>query len=121
MVELGFEQVYHLQGGILKYLENIAPEESLWQGECFVFDQRISVGHGLKVGEYEQCYGCRHPLSPEDMASEQFVKGVSCPHCFDTQSEEKRARFAERQKQTELARSRGELHIGLTHPNCTEK
>jgi len=120
MVELGFEQVYHLQGGILKYLENIAPEESLWQGECFVFDQRISVGHGLKVGEYEQCYGCRHPLSPEDMASDQFVKGVSCPHCFDTQSEEKRTRFAERQKQTELARSRGELHIGLTHPNRTE-
>jgi len=120
MMELGFEQVYHLQGGILKYLENIAPEESLWQGECFVFDQRISVGHGLKVGEYEQCYGCRHPLSPEDMASSQFVKGVSCPHCFDTQSEEKRARFAERQKQTELARSRGELHIGLTHPNRTE-
>ena len=121
MVELGFEQVYHLQGGILKYLENIAPEESLWQGECFVFDQRISVGHGLKVGEYEQCYGCRHPLSPEDMASEQFVKGVSCPHCFDTQSEEKRARFAERQKQTELALSRGKMHIGLTHPNRTEK
>jgi len=113
MMEQGFEQVYHLQGGILKYLENIPPEESLWQGECFVFDQRISVGHGLKVGEYEQCYGCRHPLSAEDKAASQYVKGISCPHCFDTQSEEKRARFAERQKQTELARSRGELHIGL--------
>lgn len=112
MVEQGFEQVYHLQGGILKYLEKIPPAESLWEGECFVFDQRISVGHGLKVGEYEQCHGCRHPISPEDKASIQFVEGVSCPHCFSTQSEEKRARFTERQKQTELALKRGRVHIG---------
>ncbi len=112
MVEQGFEQVYHLQGGILKYLEKIPPAESLWEGECFVFDQRISVGHGLKVGEYEQCHGCRHPISPEDKASIQFVEGVSCPHCFGTQSEEKRLRFAERQKQTELALKRGRVHIG---------
>ena len=113
MMAQGYEQVYHLQGGILKYLEKVAPEESLWEGECFVFDQRISVGHGLKVGEYEQCHGCRHPVSPGDKASVQYVVGVSCPHCFDSQTEEKRARFAERQKQTELARLRGGAHIGV--------
>lgn len=118
MVAQGFEQVYHLQGGILKYLEKIAPEESLWEGECFVFDQRISVGHGLKVGEYEQCHGCRHPISAEDKASSKFVEGVSCPHCFDTQSDEKRARFAERQKQTELASRKGKLHLGETQKKC---
>lgn len=112
MVEHGFEQVYHLQGGILKYLEKIPAAESLWEGECFVFDQRISVAHGLKVGEYDQCHGCRHPVSPEEKTSIQFVAGVSCPHCFDTQSEEKRARFAERQKQTELALKRGRVHLG---------
>lgn len=112
MVEHGFEQVYHLQGGILKYLEKIPAAESLWEGECFVFDQRISVAHGLKVGEYGQCHGCRHPVSPEEKTSIQFVEGVSCPHCFSTQSEEKRARFAERQKQTELALKRGRVHLG---------
>ena len=120
MVEQGFEQVYHLQGGILKYLEKIPPAESLWQGECFVFDQRISVGHGLKVGEYEQCHGCRHPISPEDRASIQFVEGVSCPHCFSTLSEEKRSRFAERQKQTELALKRGMMHIGESQKKHAE-
>lgn len=119
MVSQGFENVYHLQGGILKYLEKIPSSESLWQGECFVFDQRISVGHGLKVGEFDQCHGCRHPISPEDKASVKFIEGVSCPHCFDNQSEEKRARFAERQKQTELARKRGKLHIGETQKKST--
>jgi UPF0176 protein len=114
MVQQGFEQVYHLKGGILKYLEKIPPSESLWEGECFVFDQRISVGHGLKIGEYEQCHGCRHPVSPEDKASKQFILGVSCPHCFSNQSEEKRQRFIERQKQAELALKRGEVHIGKT-------
>jgi len=115
MMEQGFEEVYHLQGGILKYLEKIPPAESLWEGECFVFDQRISVGHGLKVGEYEQCHGCRHPVSPEDKASTQFVEGVSCPHCFENLTEEKRARFAERQKQSVLAREAGTVHIGVSH------
>lgn len=112
MVEQGFEQVFHLQGGILKYLEKVKPEESLWQGECFVFDQRISVGHGLKVGDYKQCHGCRHPVSPAEMASDQYVEGVTCPHCFNTQTEEQRARFTERQKQAELAAKRGRQHIG---------
>lgn len=120
MVEQGFEQVYHLQGGILKYLEKIPPAESLWEGECFVFDQRISVGHGLKVGEYEQCHGCRHPISPEDRASIQFVEGVSCPHCFSSLSEEKRSRFSERQKQTELAIKRGRVHIGEAQKKLTD-
>jgi len=113
MVEQGFGQVYHLQGGILKYLEKIPPAESLWEGECFVFDQRISVGPGLRVGEYQQCHGCRHPVSPEDRKSAQFVDGISCPHCFGTQTEERRARFAERQKQAELARQKGGKHIGV--------
>lgn len=113
MVEQGFEQVYHLQGGILKYLEKISPAESLWEGECFVFDQRISVGHGLKVGEFEQCHGCRHPVSPEDKQSVHYVVGVSCPHCFESLTEEKRLRFSERQKQSELARKKGLEHIGV--------
>jgi UPF0176 protein len=112
MVEQGFEQVYHLQGGILKYLEKIPQEKSLWQGECFVFDQRVSVGHGLKLGEYEQCYGCRHPITAADKASEFFVAGVSCPHCAGERSEEARARLAERQKQVELAARKGIVHIG---------
>ncbi len=120
MLEQGFEQVYHLQGGILKYLENIPEAESLWEGECFVFDQRISVGHGLKVGDYDQCHGCRHPVSPEEKKSIQFVEGVSCPHCYGKQTEEARARFAERQKQTELARSRGMVHIGAVKKKNTE-
>ena len=120
MLEQGFEQVYHLQGGILKYLEKIPEAESLWEGECFVFDQRISVGHGLKVGEYDQCHGCRHPVSPEEKKSIQFVEGVSCPHCYGKQTEEARARFAERQKQTELARSRGLTHIGVVQKKNTD-
>jgi UPF0176 protein len=120
MLEQGFEQVYHLQGGILKYLEKIAPAESLWDGECFVFDQRISVGHGLIVGDYEQCHGCRYPVSPEERKSMQFVKGISCPHCYGKQTKEARGRFAERQKQTELAHSRGTMHIGAVQKKRKE-
>ncbi|MCB5186155.1 rhodanese-related sulfurtransferase [Methylobacillus gramineus] len=112
MMEQGFEEVYHLQGGILKYLENVPPEESMWEGECFVFDQRVAVKHGLEVGDYDQCFACRHPISATDMASEQYVKGISCPCCYDALSPEKRASIEERQKQIELARKRGEVHIG---------
>lgn len=112
MLKQGFKEVYHLQGGILKYLEKVPQEKSLWEGECFVFDQRISVGHGLKVGDLEQCHACRHPVSPEERASSHFVEGISCPHCYSTLTEGKRIRFAERQKQAELARMRGEVHIG---------
>jgi len=112
MMEQGFEEVYHLQGGILKYLENVPKEESLWEGECFVFDQRVAVRHGLEVGDYDQCHACRHPLSPEEMESTQYVAGISCPHCYDKLSEEKRASVTERQKQITLAKQRGDAHIG---------
>ncbi len=112
MMEQGFEEVYHLQGGILKYLEEIPQEESMWEGECFVFDNRVAIKHGLEIGEYDQCHACRHPISPEEMKSEQYVAGVSCPHCYDKLSTEKRLSVIERQKQIELAKKRGETHIG---------
>ena len=114
MREQGFEEVYHLQGGILKYLETVPAEQSMWQGECFVFDQRISVGQGLQVGTHDQCFACRHPVSPEEKSSPQYQLGVSCPHCFDLLPEKTRARVAERQKQNELALKRGHAHIGVT-------
>lgn len=109
--EQGFAEVYHLDGGILKYLEEVPAEQSLWQGECFVFDQRVAVKHGLEQGSYDQCYACRMPLSVEEMASPLYVKGLSCPHCHDQITDEQRASFEERQKQIELAKSRGEKHI----------
>ena len=110
---LGFEDVFHLKGGILKYLEEVPAEESLWQGECFVFDERVSVSHGLTEGDAELCRACRHPLTPEDRLSPNYAAGVSCPHCFDTRSDEDRARYAERQRQVELAQAQGRgPHIG---------
>ncbi|QBL09397.1 rhodanese-related sulfurtransferase [Rheinheimera sp. D18] len=109
--EQGFEQVYHLDGGILKYLEEMPIEKSLWQGECFVFDQRVAVKHGLEQGSYDQCYACRMPLSIEEMAADTYVKGLSCPHCHDKTSAEQKASFTERQRQVELAKQRGEKHI----------
>jgi UPF0176 protein len=112
MKEQGFEEVFHLQGGILKYLETVPESESLWQGECFVFDQRVAVKHGLEVGDYDQCYACRMPLSPEELQSPQYTPGISCPHCYNKTSEEKRAALTERQKQVILAKQRGEAHIG---------
>jgi UPF0176 protein len=112
MLDQGFDEVYHLQGGILKYLETVPEEQSIWQGECFVFDQRVAVKHNLEVGDFDQCYACRHPLSPAEMKSEQYVAGISCPHCYDKVSEEKRVRLSERQKQVALAKQRGETHIG---------
>jgi UPF0176 protein len=114
MLEKGFDEVYHLQGGILKYLETVPEEESLWSGECFVFDQRVAVTHGLKEGQYDQCYACRHPLSPKEMMSNHYIKGVSCPHCHDKLTDDKKASVMERQKQIELAKLRGEVHIGKT-------
>ncbi|MEO3866143.1 oxygen-dependent tRNA uridine(34) hydroxylase TrhO [Rheinheimera fenheensis] len=109
--EQGFDEVYHLDGGILKYLEEMPAENSLWQGECFVFDQRVAVKHGLEQGSYDQCYACRMPLSAEEMTSPHYVKGLSCPHCYDKTTEEQKAAFAERQRQVELAKQRGEKHI----------
>lgn len=112
MKQQGFEEVYHLQGGILKYLETIPQEQSLWEGDCFVFDQRVAVTHGLEVGEFDQCYACRMPLSKEEMQSAQYEPGISCPYCYDKLSSEKRAALKERQKQVALAKQRGKAHIG---------
>ncbi|MER8437274.1 rhodanese-related sulfurtransferase [Mesorhizobium sp. M1312] len=110
---LGFEDVFHLKGGILKYLEEVPAEQSLWQGECFVFDERVSVSHGLVEGEAELCRACRHPLTGQDLLSPKYTAGTSCPHCFDTRSDEDRARYAERQRQVELAEAQGRApHIG---------
>ncbi len=112
MKQQGFEEVYHLLGGILKYLETVPKEQSMWEGECFVFDQRVAVKHGLEVGDYDQCYACRMPLSPEELKSPRYTPGISCPHCYDKTSEEKKAALTERQRQVILAKKRGENHIG---------
>ena len=110
--EQGFDEVYHLQGGILKYLETVPEEESLWEGECFVFDNRVSVNHALEKGSYDQCNACRLPITEEDKQHEHYVKGVSCPSCFAKTTPEQRARYTEREKQVTLAKLRGEDHIG---------
>jgi UPF0176 protein len=116
MLGEGFEEVYHLRGGILKYLEEIPPEESTWEGECFVFDNRVAVDHRLQKGRYDQCYGCRHPITETDKVSGKYEKGVCCPYCYDRLSPEQKARFRERQKQIELAARRGEKHIAAVQP-----
>ena len=108
----GVEQVYHLQGGILKYLEDVPAEESLWHGECFVFDQRVSVGHGLAPGSHALCHACRRPVSPADQAASEYEAGVSCPACFAERSDEQREGYRERHKQEELAAARGSVHVG---------
>lgn len=108
----GFEDVYHLEGGILKYLEEVPEPESRWEGACFVFDERVSVGHGLTPGSHELCRSCRWPLTPADRASALFVRGVSCPQCHDKRSPEEKLHLAERQRQVELAEARGQAHVG---------
>ena len=108
----GFEAVYQLDGGILKYLETVSPEENRWQGECFVFDQRVSVDASLEEGAYQQCYACRRPLSEADLESPDYREGVSCPYCAHEHSAERRAGFAERRRQVMLAEARGERHVG---------
>lgn len=110
--EQGFEEVYHLEGGILKYLEDVPEQESLWEGECFVFDERVTVNHSLEKGNYDLCNGCRMPITEQDKLSEHYQLGVSCHHCFDKTTPEQKTRFEERQKQMELAEERGENHIG---------
>lgn len=110
--EQGFEDVYHLEGGILKYLEEVKPEESMWEGECFVFDNRVSVNHNLEKGEYDQCHACRRPITEEDKKHPAYKAGVSCHHCIDEYSDEQRQRFEERERQIQLAKKRGEQHIG---------
>jgi UPF0176 protein len=112
MKEQGYEEVYHLKGGILKYLEEVPQENTLWKGDCFVFDERVTVNHDLERGEYDQCHACRLPITEEEKSDAKYQKGVSCPHCFDKISDQQKSRFAERERQVELAKARGEVHIG---------
>ncbi|MGB6119965.1 MAG: rhodanese-related sulfurtransferase [Mesorhizobium sp.] len=109
---LGLDEVYHLKGGILKYLETVPEEQSLWQGECFVFDERVSVGHGLQEGDAELCRACRRPLNAADRASPLYREGISCAYCADARSPEDRERYAERHRQVVLAQGKGRRHIG---------
>ena len=109
----GFEKVYHLKGGILNYLEKVKPEESLWNGECFVFDDRVALNHKLEPGSYDMCHGCRMPITKDDKLSSNFIRGVSCSHCFEHKTEEQKRRYADRQMQIDLAKSRNQKHTGL--------
>ena len=114
LLSRGFREVVQLQGGILNYLEKVDRDHSRWEGECFVFDSRVAIDHELAEGEFEQCFACRRPLRQEDMASKKYQPGVSCPRCHDDLTPEQRRRFSERQRQVELAESRGEQHIGTS-------
>lgn len=113
----GFDEVFHLKGGILKYLQEVPEEQSLWRGECFVFDNRVAVDHNLDRGSYDQCHGCRHPITEQEKQSEQYLEGVACPRCFHRQTPDQRARFSERQKQVQLAKRRNQAHIGALPPS----
>ena len=112
MKEEGFEDVYHLQGGILKYFEKTNKENSLWNGECFVFDQRVCLTDELEVGSYEMCFACRMPITKEEILDEKYIEGISCIYCYDKTTKEKKERFGSRQKQILLAKERGEKHLG---------
>jgi len=112
MLELGFEEVYHLQGGILNYLTEVPPDENCWEGECFVFDTRVAVDRDLAEGGYVQCHACRRPLSSKDLASPDYREGVSCPQCIGELDEERAVRLEERCRQVALADARGKTHIG---------
>jgi len=116
LLERGFTGVHHLQGGILRYLEEIPEARSRWRGECFVFDQRVAVRHRLAPGTHCLCHGCRMPLSPRDRLLDSYVEGIRCRHCADRRSDADRRRFGERQSQVGLARARGEEHIGRVFP-----
>jgi UPF0176 protein len=113
--ERGIDDVFHLKGGILQYLENIPEAESQWRGECFVFDGRVSVTHGLEIGEYELCHACRSPINSAVRLSGNFVAGVSCDNCIDQRTDEQRARYAARQDQIRLAKENGTVHVGATY------
>ena len=108
----GFKNVFHLQGGILKYLEEVNEDESLWEGECFVFDDRVAVKHNLEQGQYDQCHACRFPITEEDTMHPHYEKGASCPRCYGTKNSSQMSRYREREKQVKLAKQRGEEHIG---------
>ncbi len=108
----GFQNVYHLKGGILKYFESIPEDKSMWEGECFVFDDRVSLKHDLTEGTYDMCHGCRMPISHKEKNSKKYIRGVACPNCFDKTSEEQKSRYMSRQKQVDLAKKRNKKHIG---------
>ena len=112
LLKRGFKNVFHLRGGILSYLEKVPETESSWEGDCFVFDHRVAVKHGLEQGDYEICFGCRWPISKEDVESTKYEPGVSCPRCADELTTERRERLRERHKQVMLARKRNGTHIG---------
>jgi len=120
MLLKGFKEVFHLKGGILKYLEDVPKEKSLWDGECFVFDNRTSVDHDLQNGIYDLCHNCRFPVSPEDMESEYFVKGISCPRCHDSITPERRTSLEERNRQIRLAKERNQSHLGVNQRRKTK-
>ena len=114
MLKQGYRDVYHLNGGILKYLEEVKQEENLWQGDCFVFDGRVAVDKNLEQGNYEQCFACRMPLSETELQSDKYEKGISCTHCIDNMTDEKYERVSERQRQVELAEKKQQQHIGVS-------
>jgi len=117
MLGQGYEEVYHLKGGILNYLEQVDEDESRWQGECFVFDNRVAVDHKLQDGQYDQCHACRRPITDADKQSPHYEEGVSCDRCYTSSTVERKQRFAERQKQIQLAKRRNEPHIGAPPPS----
>ena len=108
----GFSNIYHLQGGILNYMDKVDEKNSLWQGECFVFDDRVALNHNLEVGSYDMCHGCRMPIREEDKLEPEYERGVSCPNCFNEKTPDQKKRYADRQKQVDLAKLRNEKHIG---------
>ena len=116
LVSKGFEDVWHLKGGILNYLEQTPERNTRWEGECFVFDSRVAVNHKLEKGRYDQCFACRFPIDDEQKKSPHYQPGISCPRCHDAHTEEQKGRFAERQRQISLAKRRGESHIGASAP-----
>lgn len=119
--EQGFEEVYHLEGGILNYLEEVPESESLWQGECFVFDNRVTVNHALEKGQYDACHACRRPITEQDKLRTEYEQGISCHHCVNEYSDKQRQRFRERERQIQLAKKRGEAHLGDDLANVIEK
>lgn len=120
LLNQGFKKVYHLDGGILNYLEKVSPDQSMWEGECFVFDNRVTVDHKLEAGAYDMCHACRHTVNEDDKKSSQYIEGVSCPYCYDTLTEEQRDRAKQRQLQVEKHREMGRSHIGATEEEIVQ-
>ena len=112
MLKDGFKNVSHLKGGILNYFKSISQKNSLWEGECFVFDDRVSVKHDLSEGTYDMCHGCRMPITDQDKTSEKYIRGVACPNCYESTTNEQKKRYLSRQKQVDLAKKRNQKHIG---------